>query len=305
MTVICLPDEHSREWVRDLGLDVTVVVWDGDGPAPRGVENVEFMVPPYLPTAWSRDALARLPALKVIQLLTAGADPWLDVVPDEVTLCRGAGVHGSSTAQLAVAGLLMHWHRLPELARQQAEHQWRALSRESGEDKNIVILGAGDIGSKVAAALAAFGSAITLIGRTARVGVRSVDELPDIVGDHDALVVATPLTAETHGMVDAALLAKLPDGAVVVNVARGPIVVTGHLLAELQARRLRAFLDVTDPEPLPPDHPLWDAPNLILTPHVGGGAAGWFDRAGEVVRAQVLRYAQGAAVTNVIARDRS
>jgi len=280
-------------------------VWDGDGDPPAGIEDVEFMVPPYQPRPWSKAALAQLPALKVIQLLTAGADPWLDVVPDGVALCRGKGVHGSSTAQLAVAGLLMHWHRLPELVRQQAEHLWVALSRESGEDKNVLILGAGDIGSKVADALAAFGSSVTLVGRTARAGVRSVDDLPNLVSDQDALVVATPLTAQTQGMVDAALLAKLPDGAIVANVARGPIVVTADLLAELQTRRLRAFLDVTDPEPLPPDHPLWDAPNLILTPHVGGGAAGWADRAGELVRAQLLRYAHGAAVTNVIARNRS
>lgn len=302
MTVICLPDEPSRQWVDGVDADLTVIVWDGEGTAPPGVAAVEFMVPPYLPRAWSRAALAQLPALRVIQLLTAGADPWLDLVPEGVTLCRGGGIHSSSTAELAVAGLLMQWHRLPELLRQQAQHVWDPLDRESSEGKRVLVLGAGEIGSTIGRALAALGSVVTIVGRTARDGVRAAKDLPMLLPTLDALVLAVPLTAETHGLVDAELLAKLPDGAIVVNVARGSIVVTAALLAELEAHRLRAVLDVTDPEPLPADHPLWAAPNLILTPHVGGGAQGWADRAGRLIRAQLLRYAQGADLVDVVAR---
>jgi phosphoglycerate dehydrogenase-like enzyme len=164
------------------------------------------------------------------------------------------------------------------------------------------VLGAGDIGSRIATAVVAFGAQATMVARTARDGVQAMTELPALLPEHDVVAVAVPHTDETHHLVDAAFLAALPDGALVVNVARGAIVDTGALLAELTAGRLHAFLDVTDPEPLPPEHPLWDAPNLLLTPHVGGGTREWERRGYQLVRDQLLRHVRGDELQNVVAR---
>jgi phosphoglycerate dehydrogenase-like enzyme len=137
-----------------------------------------------------------------------------------------------------------------------------------------------------------------VVARTARDGVRTLADVPVLLPQTDVVVLAVPNTAETTGLVDAAFLAAQPDGALIVNVARGAIVDTDALLAELTAGRLRAFLDVTDPEPLPSGHPLWDAPNLLLTPHVGGGTRGWQRRAYDLVREQVARYVAGEKLAN-------
>jgi phosphoglycerate dehydrogenase-like enzyme len=232
--------------------------------------------------------------------MSAGFEGWLPVTPAGVTICNGRGVHGASTAELAVTGLLMHWHDMPVLLEQQRAHRWQATTRDSARDKDVLVLGAGDIAGKVAEVLATLGARTTLVGRKQRDGVRSVDDLPQLCAGRDALVVAVPLTEQTRGLVDAALLARLPDRAVVVNIARGPIVVTDDLVRELSARRLRAVLDVTDPEPLPAGHALWDMPDLILTPHVGGGAAGWLELAQRLVIEQVRRYLSGEPLDNVV-----
>jgi phosphoglycerate dehydrogenase-like enzyme len=164
----------------------------------------------------------------------------------------------------------------------------------------VLVLGAGDIGERVAAASRVFDAEVTVIARTARAGVRSLTELPTLLPTADVVVIALPNTPQTVGLVDAEFLKALPDGALVVNVARGPIVVTEALLAELLARRLYAFLDVFEVEPLPAADPLWTAPNLVFTPHVGGGADGWQPVAHRLVRAQVERYASGLPLANVV-----
>ncbi|MBN9620751.1 MAG: phosphoglycerate dehydrogenase, partial [Actinobacteria bacterium] len=246
-------------------------------------------------------ALEGLPELKVVQLTSAGVEPWLPVVPPGVTLCNGRGVHGASTAELAVAGLFALLRDLPgyELARR--DHVWERRAADGVAGRRILVLGAGDIGTHVADAVRVFGADVTFVARTARDGVRPLTDLPALLPEHDVVVLALPHTAQTHHLVDAAFLAALPDDSVLVNVARGGIVDTEALLAELTARRIRAFLDVTDPEPLPADHPLWDAPGLLLTPHVGGGTAGWPRRAYRLVREQLLRFHAGEPLHNVVA----
>jgi phosphoglycerate dehydrogenase-like enzyme len=164
----------------------------------------------------------------------------------------------------------------------------------------VVVLGAGDIGTRVAAALDVFGADTVLVGRTARAGVHAIDELATLLPTADAVVVAMPLTDQTRGLVDAEFLAALPDGAIVVNVARGPVVDTDALLAELTTRRLHAFLDVTDPEPLPAEHALWSAPNVVITPHIGGGTEGWAARGQALIRAQIEHLLAGEPLENVV-----
>ncbi len=148
--------------------------------------------------------------------------------------------------------------------------------------------------------LGGFDAELTFVARTARDGVRSIDDLPQLLPDADVVILIVPVTDETRGMVDAAFLARMKDDALLVNAARGVVVDTDALLAELSSRRLRAALDVTEPEPLPAGHPLWSAPNLLLTPHVAGAVPGTNERAAAAVTDQLRRVLAGEPLVNVV-----
>lgn len=299
MTTICVPDAQARDLIGELPSGVEVVIWDGTGSPPPGSDKVEFLVARYMSAA-TKEALEQLPALRVVQLLSAGVEAWLDRVPDGVLLCNARGVHGPSTAELAVAGILSVLRQLPRFVRAQDNHEWDRTDTDGLDSKRVLILGAGDIGRRIAAAVEVFDARVTFVARRVREGVHGLAELPDLLPEHDIVVVAVPHTPETNHLVDAEFLAAMHDGALLVNIARGPIVDTDALLAELTKTRLHAFLDVTDPEPLPAEHPLWDAPNLVLTPHVGGGTYGWQGRAYALVRAQVERFHRGEQLENIV-----
>lgn len=300
MTTICLPDERARDIVGQLPAGIATVIWDGTGARPAEAAEVQMFVAAYNAAPASVEALASLPKLAVVQLLSAGVEPWLDLIPPGVILCNGRGVHGGSTAELAVAGILSHVRRLPRFRDAQATHRWDRVVTDGLDGTQVLVLGAGDIGSRIAASLTPLGADVTLVARHARAGIHTVDELPALLPVHQVVVVALPRTAETERLVDPAFLAAMPDGALLVNIARGALVDTDALLAELSAGRLAAFLDVTDPEPLPADHALWDAPNCVLTPHVGGGTRGWQRRAYALVRDQAVRLHRGEALANVV-----
>jgi phosphoglycerate dehydrogenase-like enzyme len=299
MTTVCLPDDSAVAAVGPID-GVQYVQWDGRSEPPNDLVEVQFLVGRYGDAPPDAEVLASMRRLEVVQLLSAGVEPWLDRVPDGVTLCNGRGVHGASTAELAVAGLVAVLRDLPACYDAQRDHRWQHTSTQSLAGAHVLVLGAGDIGRRVATAVAAFDAVPTLVGRTARDGVRPLSEVAALLADQDAVVVALPATPDTSNLVDAGFLAGMRDGAVLVNVARGAIVDTDALLAELAAGRLRAFLDVTDPEPLPEDHPLWNAPGLVLTPHIGGGTEGWQARAYALVRDQIERYLRGERLRNVV-----
>jgi phosphoglycerate dehydrogenase-like enzyme len=284
MTIVCVSTAEAAAELDPLPDGVEVLVWDGHGDPPAGVQ---FLVPRYPGSA--RVDLHDWTDLRVVQLLSAGVEGWPELVPDGVTLCNGRGLHGGSTAEIAIAGLLGVLRGMPHYSRQQTDGVWDPQPGESLAGKHVLMLGAGDIAGYVAATVEVFGARTTKIARRARDGVRTLDELPGLLPTADVVVLTLPNTPSTEGIVDAAFLAALPDGAVVVNVARGKLIDTDALLAELTSGRLRAALDVVDPEPLPAGHPLWSAPNLVLTPHVGGGTRGWQARAYRLVREQVAR----------------
>jgi phosphoglycerate dehydrogenase-like enzyme len=296
-----LPTPDARKYVGHLPQEIDVLVWDGTGVPPPGAERIEFFVGRYDAPPPPAAALAALPALRVVQLVSAGVEPWLPVVPDGVRLYSGRGVHGASTAELAVAGMLAVLRQLPRFEEARKAHRWEPADVAGLTGQRVLVIGAGDIGSRIAAAVRVFDAEATLVARSPRPGLRTIEEVPALLPEHQVVAVAVPHTPQTRRMVDAAFLAAMPDGAVLVNVARGAIVDTDALLAELTARRLHAFLDVTDPEPLPSGHPLWDAPNLLLTPHVGGGTRGWQRRAYALVREQLLRYHSGEPLANAVA----
>jgi phosphoglycerate dehydrogenase-like enzyme len=280
-----------------------VVTWDGTLPVPAGGREAVLWVPSYpsAPAAETiRQALDELPSLRVVQVLSAGVDRWRELVPAEVTLCSGRSIHGGSTAELAVALTLAVVRDLPRYVGQQRNRTWEPHAAGTVVGRTVLVLGAGDIGGRVAAALGALDAEVVQVARQRRDGVVTMEEVPRLLPEVDVLVVALPHTEETTGVVDAALLSRLPDGAVVVNIARGAIVDTDALTAEVAAGRLRAGLDVTEPEPLPHDHPLWELPGVLITPHVGGGAAGWEDRAARLVRTQLQRLAAGEELLNVV-----
>ena len=299
MTVICLPDNDAVELVGPLPDGAQVVTWNGSGDPPG---DVEFWVPTYMFADDARrdQAFAALPRLRVVQLVSAGADVWVDHIPSGVLLCDGRGIHGSSTAEWVLTAILSVVREFPRFVRAQDERRWDPTTTDELAGKHVLVIGSGDLGENVARRLRAFDAEPTMVARTGRDGVHGVDDLPSLLPAADIVVLVIPLTEQTRGLVDARFLAAMADHALLVNAARGPVVVTDALVAELAAGRLRAALDVTDPEPPPADHPLWDAPNLLLTPHVGGGVRGFEKRAYRLVREQVLRYLAGEPLINIV-----
>jgi phosphoglycerate dehydrogenase-like enzyme len=217
-----------------------------------------------------------------------------------VTLCNARGVHDASTAELAVGLVIASLRGFAGFVRSQDQHRWEHTYRPALADRRVVVVGAGSVGHAIAARLAPFEADVVLVGRRARDGVASVDSLPALLGEADVVVLAVPLTAQTRGLVGADFLALLRDGALLVNVARGPVVDTDALVRELQSGRLLAGLDVTDPEPLPPGHPLWSAPGVLISPHVGGDTSAFLPRAWRLLRAQLARYAAHEPLAHVV-----
>lgn len=277
-------------------------VWDGGPlPDPDVLDRIEMHVLPYTFDGWSFDALGHLPHLRVLQTLTAGYEHVLPHLPAGVTLCNARGVHDASTAELAVALVLAAQRGLAGFVRAQDQQRWAHARHASLADRRVLVVGAGGVGTAVAARLEGFECEVTLVARTARDGVRSVTDLPALLPRCDVVVLAVPLTAGTAGLVDAAFLAALPDGALLVNVARGPVVDTDALVAETTSGRLRAALDVTEPEPLPPGHPLWSTPGVLLSPHVGGNSTAFEPRARALVATQLARLGHGLPPLHVVA----
>ena len=280
-------------------------VWDGAGEPPSGdvLARVRLYVPPYLGGAPALRLAHRMPRLEVVQLLTAGYEDALVAVPPRVTLCNARGVHDDSTAELALALVLASLREIPAFVRAGDRGEWAHRPTSSLADRRVLIVGYGGVGAAVERRLIGFGvDDVMRVARRRRDDpeVATLEDLPDLLPRAEVVVLTVPLTQETTGLVDAGFLAALPDGALLVNVARGPVVDTDALLAELHAGRLRAALDVTDPEPLPAEHPLWSAPNLLVSPHVGGNSAAFLPRALRLLRAQLTRWALGEPLDHVV-----
>ncbi|WP_091604318.1 2-hydroxyacid dehydrogenase [Micromonospora mirobrigensis] len=302
---VWIPHETGRDLLGELPTDVVVECLADPARLPSDPAGVRFWVPPFLSAGDVTGLLDRLPALEVVQLLSAGADAWVDRVPAGATLCDARGVHDSATAEWVVTAILAHLRGFPAMARAQARRDWaydEVAPTDELAGKRVLILGAGSIGRAVQARLTPFEVDFTLVARTARpgVGVHGVDELPRLLPDADVVVLLVPLTDRTRGLVDEAFLAAMPDGALLVNAARGPVARTEALVAEARTGRLHAALDVTDPEPLPADHPLWELPNVLLTPHVAGSVRGLLPRAYRLVGAQLRRFVAGEPLENVV-----
>jgi phosphoglycerate dehydrogenase-like enzyme len=284
------------------GADVEVVVPAG-GPLPASAGQVEFYVPPFFPAQPAIAAISQLPKLAVVQALTAGVDRLRPQVPAGVTLCNARGVHDASTAEWVVGAMLAALREFPFFAREQAAQRWSYHFTDCLAGKTVLIVGYGSIGAAVERRLAGFEVSVLRVARSARPesGVAPASELARLLPAADVVVLLAPVTAETIGMVDAALLARMKDGALLVNAARGSLAVTDALVAEARSGRLRLALDVTEPEPLPAGHPLWDLPGVFITPHEGASTPVSVARMVAYVRDQASRFLTGQPLENVIA----
>ena len=307
--LVWLPFDPAELGEPPAGLRYEVVV-PGDGePVPSSISEVEFFVPPYRFRAGDSELIAEMPRLRVVQTMTAGVEHVASHVPDGVTLCNGRGIHDASTAELAVGLVLASLRGIPGFVRAQDRGAWEPVTATSLADRTVMILGYGAVGAAIERRLDGFEVDLVRVARTARPAgdgapaVHGFDELEDLLPAVDVVVVIVPLTEQTRGLVDRDFLARMRRGALLVNVARGPVVDTDALLDALREGRVHAALDVTDPEPLPEDHPLWRAPNLLVSPHVGGASTAMEPRAYRLVREQLERFAAGQPLENVMAGE--
>ena len=298
--VACLPDQPALDLIGNPPDDAELIVWNGHDAPPEQLSRTEFWVPQVDEELDLPAAFAAMPDLKVMQLTSAGVEHVVGQVPDSVSLCDGRGIHGGAVAEWVLTVVLAAQRELVHFLDAQRSGRWEPIRSRELQDARVLVVGAGDLGEQTERRLRACGAELTMVARTARDGVHGTDELPALLPDADIVVILVPQTPETIGLVDADFLARMPDGALLVNAARGPIVDTSALLAELTSTRLRAALDVTDPEPLPAGHPLWTAPNLILTPHTAGHVGSAAPRAYRLVADQLRRYCAGEQLINVV-----
>jgi phosphoglycerate dehydrogenase-like enzyme len=300
---VLVPSRAIAEVVEALSPRVRAHRVDPDDGAPTGdAARAQVWVPRGGANAPGNAFLDALPQLQLVQLLSAGAEEFVGRLPDGVLLCNARGAHTPSTAEWAVTATLAAQRGLPFFVREQDAGHWTPMTRSSLVGARVLVVGAGDIGATIGRMLSGFDVELTYVARTAREGVHATAELPRLLPDADVVILIVPVTPETTGMVDARFLAAMRDGALLVNAARGVVVDTDALLAELAAGRLRAALDVTDPEPLPPGHPLWSVPGLLLTPHVAGAVPDTNARAAVAVTDQLARVLAGEPLANVVER---
>ncbi|OXS32269.1 2-hydroxyacid dehydrogenase [Streptomyces sp. XY006] len=283
--------------------------WNGAEDFPADPADCAFYVVPYMkPSPLCVRPLARMSRVEVVQTLSAGIDhvePGLGRLRPGVRLCNARGVHEASTAELTLALILSSLRGIPDFVRAQERGEWLGGFRPALADKNVLIVGYGSIGSAIEDRLVPFEPArVARVARsertTARGPVHPLTELPALLPEADVVILSTPLTETTRGLAGADFLCRMKDGALLVNVARGPVVDTKALLAELESGRLTAALDVTDPEPLPRAHPLWRAPGVLISPHAGGPTSAFLPRAKRLLVDQLRRHVNREPLRNVI-----
>ncbi|MFB7865956.1 2-hydroxyacid dehydrogenase [Streptomyces sp. NPDC056069] len=283
--------------------------WDGGPDFPADPARCAFYVVPYM--KGERIAvrpLAGMSSLRAVQTLSAGIDhvtPGIGALRPGVRLCNAKGVHEASTAELTLALILASLRGIPGFVRGQDAEEWRAGFYPALADKSVLIVGYGSIGAAIEDRLVPFECArVVRVARSARATERGpvhpLTELPALLPQADVVVLSTPLTPESRHLANAGFLARMKDGALLVNVARGPVVDTAALLKEVETGRITAALDVTDPEPLPAGHPLWHAPGVLVSPHVGGSTSAFLPRAKRLLAAQLTRFAAGEELANVV-----
>jgi phosphoglycerate dehydrogenase-like enzyme len=295
---VSLPDDRLAGALGDVPPGVELLSWDMTGPAPR--DDIDLVVVPYVP---GNEHLRHLAGMRtrLVQAQYLGYDGVAEALPPGHVYANARGVHETSTAELALALLLAAQRGIPDYVRAAgpvAPDWYPSLA-----DRRVLVLGQGGVGQAVEARLAPFEVDLVRVARTAREGVHGIAELPELLPTCEVVVIGVPLTEDTVHLVDAAFLAALPDGAIVVNVARGRVADTAAILREARSGRLRFALDVTDPEPLPAGHELFRLPNVLISPHAGGMSSAMLPRVARLVRRQLGLLLAGAEPVNVVLRS--
>ncbi|QRY43798.1 2-hydroxyacid dehydrogenase [Mycolicibacterium nivoides] len=296
---VLVPDDLGVKTL-ETSTNLEAVRYEPGQPWPAGHLDATVVVVGYESAAAVGSRFADLPDLRLVQTLNAGYEQWLPYLPDGVILSNARGAHGGSSAEWVVAVLLAVYRNLNLFNEQQSRGVWLATNTETLIGKRVVVLGAGDLAVNLASRLAPFEAEVTLVGRRPRPGVHGFDDIDRLLPGADVVVAMLPADESTRHVIDSTFLANLRDGALIVNVGRGSAVDTDALLVELRSGRLRAALDVTDPEPLPQGHPLWSAPGVLLTPHVAGSTTGAWERAWEIAHHQIDVYAGGGLPPNLV-----
>ncbi|MFJ6312603.1 2-hydroxyacid dehydrogenase [Pseudarthrobacter oxydans] len=297
---VSLPDQKLLDALTPTA-GVEFSVWDFSGPAPA--ERLDIVVPPYMR---GPEVLAALESVEIglVQSQSIGYDGVADVLPAGCVFANAAGVHETSTAELALGMMIASQRGMDGFARNQASGTWDNSQRPSLADRRVLLVGYGGVGKAIEARLLPFETKVTRMASREREDpsgkIFGIDSLYEQLPLHDIAVVSVPLSEQTHQLVDAKFLAAMPDEALLVNVARGAVADTDALLAEASSGRLRAAVDVTDPEPLPADHPLWTTPGVLITPHVGGASSAMFPRMVRLVQQQIGLMLEGKEPVNVV-----
>jgi phosphoglycerate dehydrogenase-like enzyme len=302
--VVTFPTEALAESQRPAPEGVRFHVADIRSPEWAAVASeTDMVVLPYMTPASVLTALEGS-RVSLVQSQMVGHDGVAEALPAGVTFCNAGGVHEAATGELTLALILASLRGIPDAARSQTTGTWNHQQHPGLADKNVLILGTGGVGTEILRRLQPFEVTITRVARTARIDafgpVEATADLDRLLPLADVVVLAVLLSDETRGMVDARFLSLLKDDALIVNVARGPVVKTDDLVAALASGRIMAALDVTDPEPLPADHPLWTSPRTLITPHLGGDTGAFKPRIEKLLRQQIARVSDGETPLNVI-----
>lgn len=299
--IVSVPSEEFAARLRPLPDDVEVIVWAMDAPAPTN--RIDIVVPPYMSSGRGLPRLAGM-EVRLVQSQSIGYDGVEQVLPSGLVFANASSVHETSTSELALALTLAAQRQFPGFVRAQDEGRWAPVFADSLADRRVLLLGYGGVGKAVAARLAPFEVELTVVAGSAReedgVRVHGVAELPALLPHAEIVILTLPGGEGTRHIIDDAALAALPDGALVVNVGRGSLIDTDALVDHAGRGRIRAALDVTEPEPLPADHPLWSLPGVLIAPHVGGASSAMVPRVARLVRAQIERMRAGEPPLNVV-----
>ena len=298
---VSLPEPDLRAALGELPDGVEVIEWAMEGPAP--IPEIDLVVTPYM---GATNRLAHLAGVdtRLVQSQSIGYDGVDRVLPAGHVFANAASVHEASTAELTLALILASQRGIDDFVRAAERGEWAPAQHASLADRTVLLLGYGGVGHAIETRLLAFETTVIRVARTARTDERGTiygfESLPELLSRADIVVVGVPLTPETTGMVDDAFLSLMPGGALLVNIARGPVADTEALLAHATSGRIRLALDVTDPEPLPAGHPLFALPNVIISPHVGGASSAMLPRMALLVRQQIERMLRGETPINVV-----
>jgi phosphoglycerate dehydrogenase-like enzyme len=289
------------QW-NDLSIPQGMKLMQSDGFIPSALQlaDIEFYVPSYMGDIKTLEVIAEMKNLKIVHYSQAGYDDILPHIPHNVILCNASGLHDVSTSELAIGLAIASRRGFTQFIDNQRKGLWHRQTKPTLADSHVGIVGYGHIGKRITLLLEKFETKVTPFSRSGNDGAVKISEFDNFLPDLDVIILILPLTHESKHFINADRIKKMKDGATLINVARGAIVDTNALIAELNTGRITAGLDVTDPEPLPEGHPLWSAPNLIITPHVGGDSAAFDPRARKMVEEQLERLAQSKPLLNQI-----